>query len=118
MATAQLPQATIGLNTAPAAAPVSSASFTAKKFEADTDTSSSTLLNVLSFVALAFALIFIGYQYASDTLEARSMAGWLGGDSKPAPAASSSADEDVADSSSDAADSADESSADGSDEEE
>ncbi len=33
MATAQLPQATIGLNTAPAASPVSSASFTARKFQ-------------------------------------------------------------------------------------
>lgn len=85
MATAQLPQATIGLNTAPAASPVSSASFTARKFQEDTDAAPSTLLNVLSFVALAFALIFIGYQYATDTLEARSMVGWLGGDSKPAP---------------------------------
>lgn len=87
MATAQLPQATIGLNTAPAASPVSSASFTARKFQEDTDAAPSTLLNVLSFVALAFALVFIGYQYATDTLEARSMVGWLGGDSKPAPAA-------------------------------
>lgn len=77
MATAQLPQATIGLNTAPAAAPVSSASFTAKKFEEDTEAAPNTLLNILSFVALAFALIFVGYQYATDTLEARSMtAGW------------------------------------------
>lgn len=112
MATAQLPQATIGLNTSPAAAPVSSASFTAKKFEADTDDSSNTLLNVLSFVALAFALIFIGYQYATDTLEARSMTGWLGGDSKPAAAASSSADEDAANSSSDAAEESPDDSAD------
>ena len=87
MATAQLPQATIGLNTAPAASPVSSASFTARKFQEDTDAAPSTLLNVLSFVALAFALIFVGYQYATDTLEARSMVGWLGGDSKPAAAA-------------------------------
>lgn len=87
MATAQLPQATIGLNTAPAAAPVSSASFTAKKFEEDTEASPNTLLNILSFVALAFALIFVGYQYATDTLEARSMTGWLGSDSKPAAAA-------------------------------
>lgn len=86
MATAQLPQATIGLNTAPAAAPVSSASFTAKKFEEDTEAAPNTLLNVLSFVALAFALIFVGYQYSTDTLEARSMTGWLGGDSKPAAA--------------------------------
>ena len=60
MATAQLPQATIGLNTAPAASPVSSASFTARKFQEDTDAAPSTLLNVLSFVALAFALVFIG----------------------------------------------------------
>ncbi|AYR27289.1 hypothetical protein C1O51_03990 [Akkermansia muciniphila] len=96
MATAQLPQATIGLNTAPAASPVSSASFTARKFQEDTDAAPSTLLNVLSFVALAFALIFIGYQYATDTLEARSMVGWLGGDSKPAPAAPA-ADEETAD---------------------
>jgi hypothetical protein len=51
MATAQLPQATIGLNTAPAAAPVSSASFTAKKFEEDTEASPNTLLNILSFKA-------------------------------------------------------------------
>lgn len=79
MATAQLPQATIGLNTAPAASPVSSASFTARKFQEDTDAAPSTLLNVLSFVALAFALVFIGYQYATDTLEARSMVGWLAG---------------------------------------
>ena len=96
MATAQLPQATIGLNTAPAASPVSSASFTARKFQEDTDAAPSTLLNVLSFVALAFALIFVGYQYATDTLEARSMVGWLGGDSKPA-AAAPAADEETAD---------------------
>lgn len=95
MATAQLPQATIGLNTAPAAAPVSSTSFTAKKFEEDTQAAPNTLLNVLSFVALAFALIFVGYQYSTDTLEARSMTGWLGGDSKPAAAAPSSADEEA-----------------------
>ena len=112
MATAQLPQATIGLNTAPAAAPVSSASFTARKFQEDTDAAPSTLLNVLSFVALAFALIFIGYQYATDTLEARSMVGWLGGDSKPAPAAPA-ADEETADDVS-----AEESSDDGADAEE
>lgn len=93
MATAQLPQATIGLNTAPAASPVSSASFTARKFQEDTDAAPSTLLNVLSFVALAFALIFVGYQYATDTLEARSMVGWLGGDSKPAAAAPADAEE-------------------------
>ena len=85
MATAQLPQATIGLNTAPAASPVSSASFTARKFQEDTDAAPSTLLNVLSFVALAFALVFIGYQYATDTLEARSMVGWLGGPLLPPP---------------------------------
>ena len=107
MATAQLPQATIGLNTAPAASPVSSASFTARKFQEDTDAAPSTLLNVLSFVALAFALIFVGYQYATDTLEARSMVGWLGGDSKPA------ADEETADDVS-----AEESSDDGADAEE
>lgn len=95
MATAQLPQATIGLNTAPAAAPVSSTSFTAKKFEEDTQAAPNTLLNVLSFVALAFALIFVGYQYSTDTLEARSMTGWLGGDSKPAAAAPSSSDEEA-----------------------
>lgn len=97
MATAQLPQATIGLNTAPAAAPVSSASFTAKKFEEDTEAAPNTLLNVLSFVALAFALIFVGYQYATDTLEARSMTGWLGSDSKPAAAAPTSAGEEATD---------------------
>ncbi len=97
MATAQLPQATIGLNTAPAAAPVSSASFTAKKFEEDTEAAPNTLLNVLSFVALAFALIFVGYQYSTDTLEARSMTGWLGGDSKPAAAAPASASEETTD---------------------
>jgi len=112
MATAQLPQATIGLNTAPAASPVSSASFTARKFQEDTDAAPSTLLNVLSFVALAFALVFIGYQYATDTLEARSMVGWLGGDSKPAPAAPA-ADEETADDVS-----AEESSDDGADAEE
>ena len=56
MATAQLPQATIGLNTAPAASPVSSASFTARKFQEDTDAAPSTLLNVLSFVALPLRL--------------------------------------------------------------
>ena len=95
MATAQLPQATIGLNTAPAASPVSSASFTARKFQEDTDAAPSTLLNVLSFVALAFALIFVGYQYATDTLEARSMVGWLGGDSKPAAAADEETVDDV-----------------------
>lgn len=95
MATAQLPQATIGLNTAPAAAPVSSTSFTAKKFEEDTQAAPNTLLNVLSFVALAFALIFVGYQYFTDTLESRSMTGWLGGDSKPAAAAPSAADEEA-----------------------
>lgn len=95
MATAQLPQATIGLNTAPAAAPVSSTSFTAKKFEEDTQAAPNTLLNILSFVALAFALIFVGYQYSTDTLEARSMTGWLGGDSKPAAAAPSSSDEEA-----------------------
>lgn len=100
MATAQLPQATIGLNTAPAAAPVSSASFTAKKFEEDTEAAPNTLLNVLSFVALAFALVFVGYQYATDTLDARSMTGWLGGDPKPA-AAAPSADDAAAESSSD-----------------
>lgn len=109
MATAQLPQATIGLNTAPAASPVSSASFTARKFQEDTDAAPSTLLNVLSFVALAFALVFIGYQYATDTLEARSMVGWLGGDSKPAPAADEETADDV---------SAEESSDDGADAEE
>ena len=108
MATAQLPQATIGLNTAPAASPVSSASFTARKFQEDTDAAPSTLLNVLSFVALAFALIFVGYQYAT----ARSMVGWLGGDSKPAPAAPA-ADEETADDVS-----AEESSDDGADAEE
>lgn len=97
MATAQLPQATIGLNTAPAAAPVSSTSFTAKKFEEDAQAAPNTLLNVLSFVALAFALIFVGYQYSTDTLEARSMTGWLGGDSKPAAAAPSSAGEEATD---------------------
>lgn len=97
MATAQLPQATIGLNTAPAAAPVSSASFTAKKFEEDTEAAPNTLLNVLSFVALAFALIFVGYQYATDTLEARSMTGWLGSDSKAAAAAPTSAAESSTD---------------------
>ena len=112
MATAQLPQATIGLNTAPAASPVSSASFTARKFQEDTDAAPSTLLNVLSFVALAFALVFIGYQYATDTLEARSMVGWLGGDSTPAPAAPA-ADEETADDIS-----AEESSDDGADAEE
>ena len=112
LATAQLPQATIGLNTAPAASPVSSASFTARKFQEDTDAAPSTLLNVLSFVALAFALVFIGYQYATDTLEARSMVGWLGGDSKPAPAAPA-ADEETADDIS-----AEESSDDGADAEE
>lgn len=112
MATAQLPQATIGLNTAPAASPVSSASFTARKSQEDTDAAPSTLLNVLSFVALAFALVFIGYQYATDTLEARSMVGWLGGDSKPAPAAPA-ADEETADDVS-----AEESSDDGADAEE
>lgn len=116
MATAQLPQATIGLNTSPAAAPVSSASFTARKFEEDTDVAPSTLLNVLSFVALAFALIFVGYQYATDTLEARSMVGWLGGDSKPAPAAPA-ADEEMADDVSSEA-SAEEPSDDGADAEE
>ncbi len=99
MATAQLPQATIGLNTAPAASPVSSASFTARKFQEDTDAAPS-------------ALIFIGYQYATDTLEARSMVGWLGGDSKPAPAAPA-ADEETADDVS-----AEESSDDGADAEE
>lgn len=125
MATAQLPQATIGLNTAPAAAPVSSTSFTAKKFEEDTEAAPSTLLNVLSFVALAFALIFVGYQYATDTLEARSMTGWLGGDSKPAaaaPAAGEEATDDAAaESSSDDASSdtaAEESSDEGADAEE
>lgn len=106
MATAQLPQATIGLNTAPAASPVSSASFTARKFQEDTDAAPSTLLNVLSFVALAFALVFIGYQYATDTLEARSMVGWA------APAAPA-ADEETADDVS-----AEESSDDGADAEE
>ena len=105
MATAQLPQATIGLNTAPAASPVSSASFTARKFQEDTDAAPSTLLNVLSFVALAFALIFVGYQYATDTLEARSMVGWLGA----APAADEETADDV---------SAEESSDDGADAEE
>lgn len=126
MATAQLPQATIGLNTAPAAAPVSSASFTAKKFEEDTEAAPNTLLNILSFVALAFALIFVGYQYATDTLEARSMTGWLGSDSKPAAAAPTSAGEEATDdaaaeSSSDDASSdapAEESSDDGADAEE
>ena len=126
MATAQLPQATIGLNPAPAAAPVSSASFTAKKFEEDTEASPNTLLNILSFVALAFALIFVGYQYATDTLEARSMTGWLGSDSKPAAAAPTSAGEEATDdaaaeSSSDDASSdapAEESSDDGADAEE
>lgn len=93
MATAQLPQATIGLNTAPAAAPVSSASFTAKKFEQDSDEAPNTLLNVLSFVALAFALAFVGYQYSTDTLEGRTLTGWLGGDSKPAPAAPAASDD-------------------------
>ncbi len=115
MATAQLPQATIGLKTAPAAAPVSSTSFTARKFQEDTEAAPSTLLNVLSFVALAFALIFVGYQYATDTLEARSMTGWLGGDSKPAPAAA--ADEEMEDDDSSET-SADEPSDDGADAEE
>lgn len=101
MATAQLPQATIGLNTAPAAAPVSSASFTAKKFEQDTDEAPNTLLNILSFAALAFALIFVGYQYSTDTLEGRSLKGWLGGDSKPAAAAHASGEETSEDASSD-----------------
>ena len=104
MATAQLPQATIGLNTAPAASPVSSASFTARKFQEDTDAAPSTLLNVLSFVALAFALIFVGYQYATDTLEARSMVGWLGGDSKPAPDEETADDVSAEESSDDGAD--------------
>jgi len=115
MATAQLPQATIGLKTAPAAAPVSSTSFTARKFQEDTEAAPSTLLNVFSFVALAFALIFVGYQYATDTLEARSMTGWLGGDSKPAPAAA--ADEEMEDDDSSET-SADEPSDDGADAEE
>lgn len=97
MATAQLPQATIGLNTAPAAAPVSSASFTAKKFEQDSEEGSNTLLNVLSFVALAFALAFVGYQYATDTLESRSMTGWLGSEEKPAAAAPAASDESADD---------------------
>ena len=113
-------------STAPAAAPVSSASFTAKKFEEDTEASPNTLLNILSFVALAFALIFVGYQYATDTLEARSMTGWLGSDSKPAAAAPTSAGEEATDdaaaeSSSDDASSdapAEESSDDGADAEE
>ena len=115
MATAQLPQATIGLNTAPAASPVSSASFTARKFQEDTDAAPRTL-NVLSFVALAFALIFVGYQYATDTLEARSMVGWLGGDSKPAAAAPAADEETVDDVSSET--SAEEPSDDGADAEE
>lgn len=97
MATAQLPQATIGLNTAPAAAPVSSASFTAKKFEQDTEEGSNTLLNVLSFVALAFALAFVGYQYATDTLEFRSMTGWLGSEENPAAAAPAASSDESAD---------------------
>lgn len=97
MATAQLPQATIGLNTAPAAAPVSSASFTVKKFEQDADESPNTLLNVLSFVALAFALAFVGYQYATDTLESRSMTGWLGSNEKPAAAAPVSTTDEASD---------------------
>lgn len=84
------------MNTAPAAAPVSSASFTAKKFEQDTDEAPNTLLNVLSFVALAFALAFVGYQYATDTLEGRTMTGWLGGDSKTAAAAPAAASSDEA----------------------
>lgn len=103
MATAQLPQATIGLNTAPAssgAVPISSASFTAKKFEQDADEAPNTLLNVLSCVALVFALAFVGYQYATDTLEARTLAGWMGGSDKPAasaPAADKAASSDEAD---------------------
>ena len=106
MATAQLPQATIGLNTAPAAAPVSSASFTAKKFEQDSEEGSNTLLNVLSFVALAFALAFVGYQYATDTLESRSMTGWLGSEEKPAAAAPAASDESAAEEASETSDEA------------
>ncbi len=91
MATAQLPQATIGLNTRPTAAPVSSASFTAKKFEQHSvDEESSPFKNVLAFLALAFALIFVSYQYATDTLDYRTEQGMIGGkpiseEKKPAP---------------------------------
>lgn len=91
MATAQLPQATIGLNTRPTAAPVSSAAFTAKKFEQHSvDEEPSPFKNVLAFIALAFALIFVSYQYATDTLDYRTEQGMIGGkpiteEQKPAP---------------------------------
>ncbi|MFR4416240.1 MAG: hypothetical protein ACLT8E_01890 [Akkermansia sp.] len=63
-------QATIGLNTAPAPLRFLPPPLRPKKFEEDTEASPNTALNILSFVALAFALIFVGYQYATDTLEA------------------------------------------------
>lgn len=91
MATAQLPQATIGLNTRPTAAPVSSASFTAKKFEQHSvDEEPTPIKNVVAFIALAFALIFVSYQYATDTLDFRTEQGMIGGkpiseEQKPAP---------------------------------
>ncbi len=113
MATAQLPQATIGLSTKPTAAPVSSASITAKNFKEDNSEKSSPLLTALSFIALALALIFVGYQCATDTLDYRTQPGWFGGlpisaEPKPAIPASTTAGDDGADAATDAADVAEE----------
>ena len=48
-------------------------------------------------MALAFALAFVGYQYATDTLESRSMTGWLGSEENPAAAAPAASSDESAD---------------------
>ncbi len=109
MATAQLPQATIGLGTRPAtAAPVSSATITAKNFKEDTEDKGSALLAVLGSLALALSLIFAGYQYFTDTLDHRTVEGVIGGapaSAAPVPAAPASAFDNEDSSSSDDEDS-------------
>ncbi len=110
MATAQLPQATIGLGTRPAtAAPVSSATITAKNFKEDTEEKDNTLLAVLGSLALVLSLVFATYQYLTDTLDHRTVDGLIGGapaSAAPIPAAPASAfdDEESSDEDSSSAD--------------
>ena len=64
-------------------------------------------------MALAFALAFVGYQYATDTLESRSMTGWLGSEENPAAAApAASSDESADDAAEEASETSDEAAAD------